>query len=205
VNAKSWYGGLEIINSLDNVIYHNNFVMNKSQIYIRDSMNVWDNGYPFGGNYWSDYSDVDLYCGPNQNIPSRDGIWDHPYVIDANNTDNYPLKKPYVPGNLSVSIYTDKAVYHAGDTMHLGLNVSNPDSVKYLCFAIWVELPSSSIYLYMHKHSVVLPMGTVYVNPAFDSIPLPNIPAGNYTWHAAFLKRATHTVITEDTAEWQFS
>jgi len=180
-------------------------VNNTEQVLSYNSTNVWDNSYPSGGNYWSDYTDVDLDSGPHQNILGSDGIWDHPFVIDENNTDNYPLVKPYVPGNLSVSVYTDKYIYNVGDTMHLGLNVANPDSVKYLCFAIWVELPSSSIYLYMHKHSVVLPIGTVYSNPNFESITLPSIPSGTYTWHAAFLERTTHTIIVEDTAEWQFS
>jgi len=203
-NVTKNYYGYNLDDSSNNEVYHNNFIENTEYGYTYESANVWDDNYPSGGNYWSDYTDVDLYRGPQQDIAGSDGIWDHPYVIDANNTDNYPLKKPCVPGNLTVSIYTDKYTYHAGDTMHLGLNVTNPDSVKYVCVAIWVELPSSSIYVYMHKHSVVLPIGLNYANPAFDSITLPSLPSGNYTWHAAFLKRTTHTMIVEDTAEWQF-
>jgi hypothetical protein len=53
--------------------------------------NVWDNGYPSGGNYWSDYNGTDLYSGPYQNVTGSDGIGDKPYVIYANNTDDYPL------------------------------------------------------------------------------------------------------------------
>jgi hypothetical protein len=52
---------------------------------------VEDNGYPSGGNYWSDYNGTDMYHGPYQNQTGSDGIGDTPYVIDANNTDNYPL------------------------------------------------------------------------------------------------------------------
>jgi hypothetical protein len=52
------------------------------------SINVWDDGYPSGGNFWSDYTDVDL---------NNDGIWDHPYVIDENNIDRYPLVNPWTP------------------------------------------------------------------------------------------------------------
>jgi len=168
-------------------------------------IDVWDDGYPSSGNYWSDYADADLYCGPNQDIPGNDGVWDHPYVIDSYNNDSYPLVKPYVPGNLSVSISTDKAIYHAGEKMRLGIDVSNPDSVKYLCFAIGVTLPDSSVYVYMHKHSVILPIGLDYANSSFQVITLPNLTPGKYTWHAAFLERTTHTLIVEDTAEWQFS
>jgi outer membrane protein assembly factor BamB len=58
-------------------------------------MNVWDDSYPSGGNYWSNYAGTDLYSGPYQNITGSDGIGDTPYIIDANNRDNYPLMQPY--------------------------------------------------------------------------------------------------------------
>ena len=58
---------------------------------------MWDDGYPSGGNYWSDCTDVDLYSGPYQNEAGSDGIWDHPYVIDADNQDRYPLVNPWTP------------------------------------------------------------------------------------------------------------
>ena len=80
-----------------NEFFHNNFVNNNNQIYDVYGTNVWNEGYPSGGNYWSDYADVDLYSGPNQDEPGSDGIWDHPYVIDANNQDNYPLVGPRAP------------------------------------------------------------------------------------------------------------
>ena len=68
------------------------------QTYVNTSYtNTWDNGYPSGGNYWSNYTDVDLYTGPHQNITGRDGIWDHPHVVDANNQDKYPLTNPWTP------------------------------------------------------------------------------------------------------------
>ncbi len=61
-----------------------------------NSTNVWDNGYPFGGNYWSDFEERypgvrDVWKGPYQNITGSDGIWDHSYVIDEKNLDEYPL------------------------------------------------------------------------------------------------------------------
>ena len=56
---------------------------------------VWDNSYPDGGNFWSDYNGTDVYKGPYQNETGSDGIGDTPYVIDANNTDRYPRLQLY--------------------------------------------------------------------------------------------------------------
>ena len=83
--------------SSDNKFYHNNFIDNTFQVDSFNSTNAWDNGYPSGGNYWSDYTDVDLYSGPDQDVPGSDGIWDHPYTIDVDNTDRYPLVEPWTP------------------------------------------------------------------------------------------------------------
>jgi parallel beta-helix repeat protein len=91
-----YVGGLYLYSSYDNRIYHNNFIDNAVQVHISVSRySIWDDGYPSGGNYWSDYTDVDLYSGPYQNETGSDGIWDHPYVIDANNKDRYPLVNPW--------------------------------------------------------------------------------------------------------------
>ena len=71
--------------SRNNSIYHNNFVNNIKQVDILNSVNAWDDGYPSGGNYWSDYKGVDA---------DGDGIGDTPYVIDENNIDRFPLMAP---------------------------------------------------------------------------------------------------------------
>jgi parallel beta-helix repeat protein len=80
----------------NNKIFYNNLIDNLDQTYdhtIND--NLWDNGYPLGGNYWSYYSGVDKFKGPNQDQMGIDGIGDIPYVIDSNSQDNYPLINPY--------------------------------------------------------------------------------------------------------------
>jgi len=82
-----------------NLIYHNDFVDNTYAAVVSYSQytNSWDNGYPSGGNYYSDYAGVDVFSGPNQDIPGMDGIGDTPYVIASNNVDNYPVMNPYFP------------------------------------------------------------------------------------------------------------
>ena len=83
--------------SATNKVYHNNIIDNSVQFWSDGSPNTLDDGYPSGGNYWSDYTGVDLYSGPFQDEPGRDGIGDTPYVINSNNTDGYPLIEPYEP------------------------------------------------------------------------------------------------------------
>jgi len=87
--------GVMLHGSSGNIICHNNFVDNTDQVYSYNSTSVWDEGYPSGGNYWSDYTGTDLYSGPYQNVLGGDGIGDIPYVIDVNNRDNYPLMEPW--------------------------------------------------------------------------------------------------------------
>jgi hypothetical protein len=55
---------------------------------------TWDDGYPNGGNYWSQYSGIDEKSGAGQNQPGSDGIGDTPYVITATSADPYPLMAP---------------------------------------------------------------------------------------------------------------
>ncbi len=76
-----------------NIIYHNN-LLNNTVNAADECNNTWDNGYPSGGNYWSDYPYNDDFNGPNQDIQGRDGIGDVPYEIPCEHgTDYYPLIK----------------------------------------------------------------------------------------------------------------
>lgn len=83
----------------NNYVYHNDFLDNT--VNARNSedryTSFWDDGYPSGGNYWSDYVGVDEKSGPDQDLPGRDGIGDRFYIIDSGNVDHYPLMKPWSP------------------------------------------------------------------------------------------------------------
>jgi parallel beta-helix repeat protein len=90
----------------DNLIYHNIMDNPGQAIDETNNSNQWDNGYPSGGNYWSDFDEpsedaYDDYQGINQDdATSGDGIVDNgtvggggknPYIIDDDSQDNYPL------------------------------------------------------------------------------------------------------------------
>jgi parallel beta-helix repeat protein len=85
------------LDSSSNRFYHNNFINNTNHVGFgpKSVINSWDDGYPSGGNYWSDYVSVDVKNGIGQDLPGSDGIGDTPYVIDADNVDRYPLMNPY--------------------------------------------------------------------------------------------------------------
>jgi parallel beta-helix repeat protein len=114
--------GIKIQVSINNRIYHNDFFANTQQAVMEDlSSNTWDNGYPSGGNYWSDYTGVD---------DNADGIGDTPYEINLTNKDNYPLMQPinpsgkiYIKGDGSIEPQTapvstlDKITYRLRDNI----------------------------------------------------------------------------------------
>jgi putative cofactor-binding repeat protein/parallel beta-helix repeat protein len=92
--------GIILFDSSSNTFYHNNFINNKrlvseqhesyslfDQSYHYSVNNTWDNGYPSGGNYWSDYNGTDN---------NGDGIGDTPYIVYENKTDRYPLMEPFI-------------------------------------------------------------------------------------------------------------
>jgi parallel beta-helix repeat protein len=97
-NAYGICFDLYTVNSTYNTILNNNIINNTQQVRIATgSINTWNGSYPLGGNYWSDYSGVDQFSGPYQNVTGSDGISDTPYIIDSNNTDHFPLMLPYNP------------------------------------------------------------------------------------------------------------
>ena len=97
--------GIQLSGSSDNTFYHNNFINNEEQVVAYGpGSNAWDNGFPSGGNYWSDYVGVDVESGLSQDLLGSDGIGDTPYVIDANNRDHYPLMKPYPWGSHDIGV-----------------------------------------------------------------------------------------------------
>jgi len=97
-NEGNYSSAIVIGHSSYNKFHHNNIINRGKQVDFASEpaqINIWDDDYPSGGNYWSDYSGSDRYSGPFQNITGSDGIGDTLYTIAVENADRYPLAQPY--------------------------------------------------------------------------------------------------------------
>lgn len=104
-----------------NVFFHNNFINNTHPFIYKVSGNIWDDGYPSGGNHWSDYTGVDLFSGPHQNETGSDGIGDTPYMVNYFEMDRYPLVQPYGSIrnlNTNLTYLTIKSAIDASETLN---------------------------------------------------------------------------------------
>ena len=119
--------GFLLTESSNNCIYHNNLINNTSgNVYAYNSINIWDDGYPSGGNYWSDYNGSDLFLGENQDQLGSDGVGDTHYVINENNIDHHPLMNPWTSPDAAVlNITTSKRFIGEGYSAYLTAVVEN--------------------------------------------------------------------------------
>jgi parallel beta-helix repeat protein len=157
--------GILLDDSSGNAIFGNNFINNTHQAAMSvDNSNVWDDGYPAGGNYWSDYAGLDLYSSLFQNQTGGDGIGDTPYVIEPNDTDRYPLMGPicYFEAGIwngtsfdidivSNSTISDVLIDIANKT--ISFNVTGADVMHWFCR---VTIPKIFIQDLWHGNYIVL-------------------------------------------------
>jgi len=118
------YYGMNCFSSQENWIFHNNFVANTNQTSSDGLPNAWDNGYPSGGNYWSDYAGSDTYSGVHQNETGSDGIGDTPYDCAESNQDRYPLMQVFT--NIAVQrVLPSKSIVGQGYNVTIEVRVEN--------------------------------------------------------------------------------
>ncbi len=130
------YSGINLTSSTqNNRIFHNTIINNSRQAYDgTNNSNQWDDGYPTGGNYWSDYIGVDNKRGENQDVPGPDGLGDSPYIIDSDSIDLYPLMNkardiaPYLVALISP---LNNSVIREGTTIDLHILIQDFDEVNY--------------------------------------------------------------------------
>ena len=118
--------GIYLIYSRNNTILHNNIQGNNASIIVYGSFtNIWDDGYPSGGNYWSDYNGTDA---------DHDGIGGAEYSIDSSNVDRYPLMGMF--NSYNVTYYTPPIVPHA-----CNVTVISNSTISDFAAPIWIEHP----------------------------------------------------------------
>ena len=134
--AKNNYGIL-LGYSSGNAVCHNNFIDKTGPVnnLTPTYSNFWDNCCE--GNYWSDYNGTDA---------NHDGIGDTPYVIDANNTDNYPLM-----GTFYEFTVTDGMLY----------NITTVSNFTILDLYSLHELRIDGSWYLVLEFTAVVPKGTV--------------------------------------------
>jgi parallel beta-helix repeat protein len=164
--------------SLNNVIYHNNVVTNTIQV---DEdyrlVNTWDDGYPSGGNYWSDYVGVDARSGPGQDLLGSDGVGDTQHIIDAGNGDRYPLMKPYAgPNDVGItSVETSKTIVGQGYCVNISVKIIN-----------YGEQPET--------FNVAIQANSTPINSQTITLTSRNSATVTFTWNTSGFERGNYTL-----------
>ena len=112
------WGGIALDSAcFDNKIYHNSFINNSYDNGLDEGSNIWDDDYPSGGNYWSDYDGEDN---------DGDGIGDTSYLIaSGDNEDRYPFMNPL--GAPDAPIITGPSNGKVGEKYKWAFISSDPD------------------------------------------------------------------------------
>jgi len=167
VTANNDYG-IELMVS-GNKIFHNNFINNGQQaISWSSGSNTWDDGYPLGGNYCSDYVGVDVENGPFQNVTGSDGIGDTPYtnIGQTHDVDHYPFMKPNGWENPPVSIESNVTVtVESIGKASLCLAVSGPSGqAGYINVTMAVGFNTTAIRVFVDMMPVQPPFPIITTN-----------------------------------------
>jgi parallel beta-helix repeat protein len=167
--------------SANNSLYHNSFVDNAVQtgIYGSSSINVWDDGYPSGGNFWSDYAGVDLQSGPYQNETGSDGMGDTSY-----NQDNYPLMKPYPWSSHDIGITgiaASKTVVGQGFNLDINITIFNYGD----------NTETFNVTVYCNETTITLPNEENHTTVTLAS---GNSTTITFTWNTTGFAKGNYTI-----------
>jgi parallel beta-helix repeat protein len=161
--------GILVFVSDSNTIFHNDILGNAQQADVLSSItNIWDDGYPSGGNYWGDY--LSRYPSAAENNSS--GIWNTSYVIGIYNADRYPLMAPFHTfdvGTWNGTAYSVGVVSNSGITnlsfnqpaKTLSFNVTGTDDTMDFCR---VAIPKKLMWCDTSDQWTVTVNGTISSN-----------------------------------------
>jgi parallel beta-helix repeat protein len=188
--------GFYLRDSSDNAIYHNN-LNNRWQTTTGDfSNNTWNDHYPSGGNYWSNYSGLDEKGGLCQNETGSDGIHDEPYIINQNNVDRYPLTKPYAgPNDIGILASVSKTV------VAQGISITVRTDVKIVNYGIQEETFNFTFQIIRLFTELTIKLASRNSTTVVSLWPTTNSPKGNYV----ILAQVTSVSGEADTSDNTFS
>jgi hypothetical protein len=183
--------GVYLESSSNNRFFYNNFEVNTQQVISDGSPNTWDNGYPSGGNYWSNYQTT--YPSAEENDSSA--FWNTPYMIDTNNTDMYPLMGPFNTFSVgtwngvecgvdTVSNSTTTNLTFSSNAKTLTFSVTGPNGTVGFCR---VAIPTGLMWVSTLSQWSVIVGGTFYGNQTI-------IQSGNYTYIYFTYTQGTKTI-----------
>ena len=188
--------GINLDGSASTLVHHNNLLNNTLQaVDQRGGPNVWDDGYPSGGNYWTNYQGVDQCGGPNQDqCTTPDGLGDTPYPIGPESgRDRYPLM--ILPGSGS-------------DTIPPGVAITSPASgAVFTTVPILVQGGAADSESGIRRTEVRLNGGTWVVATGVSSwslsvilAPGPNVIEARSFDHAGNISPIASVLVTYQTA-----
>jgi parallel beta-helix repeat protein len=160
--------GIYLVSSISNRFYHNNFI-NNPVLVNSTSANSWDDGYPSGGNYWSDYTGVDA---------DMDGLGDTPYVIDADNQDNYPLMNRWQTSHdvAITEVVTSKTIVSQGYTVSIDVTLMNQGDFT----------DNFNITVHANNTNIALQTNITLIPRSFTNI--------TFTWNTTGFAKGNYTI-----------
>jgi parallel beta-helix repeat protein len=194
-NAANSEYGIYLYSSSGNKVFHNDFLNNTQQASVFNSTNTWDDGYPSGGNYWSDYR----IRYPNATELGGSAVSNMPYAIDANNSDRYPLMGSFHTfgvGTWNGTAYSVDTVCNSTIT-----NVSFNVTAKILSFNVTGTNGTVGFCRVAIPLSLMSGEWTVTVNGTQVSPPILNVTTyGNYTYVYFTYHQSTEAVQIRSTS-----